>query len=247
MEIKISPTEKLFTSKQTIDQLPLSEALSMMIDSNNLAVQAVKSVVYDIEKAVIKIYQRLKKSKTGRLIYAGAGTSARIGVQDGVELYPTFGWPQERLEFLIAGGVDALIRPVENAEDQVLSLTEKLNNLNINSNDVVIGLAASGNTPYTNSIIEISRTLGALTIGISNNPFGLIAEKAEIGIILDTQGELVAGSTRLKAGTSQKVCLNTISTLVMIKFKRVKDGQMTHLVATNKKLRERKKRISNKF
>ena len=217
-----------------------------MIDSNNLAIQAIKSVIYDVEKAVINIYERLNKSNTGRLIYVGAGTSGRIGVQDGVELYTTFGWPQERVDFLIAGGIDALIAPIENAEDMTPSSADKFYELNISPDDVIIGLAASGNTPYTNKVIEMSRELGALTVGISNNPFGLILTNSEIGIFLDTQGELVAGSTRLKAGTSQKICLNTISTLVMVKFKRVKNGQMTHLVATNEKLRIRKKRIFNK-
>jgi len=241
----MSPTENLFSSSQTIDQLSLTEAVSTMIDSNNQAVKAVKTSAYVIEKGVVEIHDRLKKSKFGRLIYVGAGTSGRIGVQDGVELYPTFGWPQERVDFLIAGGKDALLRPIENAEDQTTKLTEKLNKLKVNYFDVIIGLAASGNTPYTNKIIELSRELGALTIGISNNPSGSILKSSEIGICLDTQGEVVAGSTRLKAATSQKICLNTISTLVMVKFKRVKNGQMTHLIATNEKLRERKKRIFN--
>ena len=166
-------------------------------------------------------------------------------MQDGVELYPTFGWPQERVNFLIAGGKEALLRPIENAEDEIRFSKQQLEKLKVNSDDVIIGIAASGNTPFTNNIIELSRKRGALTIGIANNPEGIILKTSELGIFLNTKGELIAGSTRLKAGTSQKICLNTISTFVMIKMKRVRDGQMTHLVATNQKLRERKNRISN--
>ena len=245
MKHKLSPTETLSLNKEPIDRLNITEALLVMVQSNNEVVEAVNLALFDIEKVILSIYNRLLKSDDGRLIYAGAGTSGRIGVQDGVELYPTFGWPRERVSFLIAGGIEALTASIENAEDNIVAANENLKGLKLNSNDVVIGIAASGSTPYTNNILKESRTLGALTIGISNNPNGTILKTAEMGITLNTNSELIAGSTRLKAGTSQKICLNIISTYLMIKMNRIKDGQMTHLIATNQKLRERQKRILN--
>tara|TARA_B110001452_G_scaffold245545_1_gene230294 strand:+ start:221 stop:970 length:750 start_codon:yes stop_codon:yes gene_type:complete len=245
MEHKLSPTETLSFNKKTIDRMDITEALTVMLQSNNEVIEAIKLALFDIEKVILSIYNHLLKSDDGRLIYAGAGTSGRIGVQDGVELYPTFGWPRERVNFLIAGGVEALTASIENAEDNILAANENLKTLKVNSNDVIIGIAASGNTPYTNSILKGSRTLGALTIGISNNPDGIILKTADMGITLNTNSELIAGSTRLKAGTSQKICLNIISNMLMIKMGRVKDGLMTHLVVSNKKLEKRKKWIDS--
>ena len=245
MKHKLSPTEKLLINKKPLDRLPLTEALSVMVQSNNDVIEAVNLVLSDIEKIILTIYQRLFNTNDGRLIYAGAGTSGRIGVQDGVELYPTFGWPLERVAFLIAGGQRALTASIENAEDDVIASKKKVKALKVNSNDIVIGLAASGNTPFTNNVLEESKKVGALTIGISNNPDGIILKTAEMGLLLNTNSELIAGSSRLKAGTSQKICLNIISTFILIKMNRIKDGQMTHLIATNQKLRERQKRILN--
>ena len=188
----------------------------------------------------LNIYDHLSKNNESKIIYAGAGTSARIGVQDGAELFPTFGWPRERIAFLIAGNKKALFESVENAEDNVSS---GLNRLDISNKDVVIGIAASGNTPDTCKVIEKSNEIGALSVGISNNNDSELLRISKLKIFLDTGPEVLAGSTRLKAGTAQKICLNLISTLLMSKFGRIKNGHMSHMVASNKKLRLRQKKI----
>jgi N-acetylmuramic acid 6-phosphate etherase len=185
--------------------------------------------------------------KKGRLIYVGAGTSGRIGIQDGVELFPTFNWPKNRLDYVIAGGNSAILTAVENAEDNIILAKDIVIEKKINSQDVVIGLAASGNTPFTCKVMEEANDKKALTIAISNNPNGKILKFGMVKIILDTKEEVIAGSTRLKAGTAQKICLNIISSMVMVKMGRVKNGIMCHMVPTNKKLRERKLRIERQL
>jgi N-acetylmuramic acid 6-phosphate etherase len=179
----------------------------------------------------------------GRLIYMGAGTSGRIGAQDGAELPPTFNWPYERAITLMAGGPGALLRAVENAEDSTAAGPESLDGIGLTANDVVIGLAASGSTPYVVAGLDHARRKGALTIGIINNPGGKVGAAAEIEILLDTGPEFLAGSTRLKAGTAQKIALNAISTAVMIKLGYVYGGLMVEMRPTNAKLRERAVRI----
>ena len=130
----------------------------------------------------------------------------RIGVQDGAELYPTFGWPKSRFDFIIAGGKEALTESIEDAEDNQIAAEELCKKKNISKNDIIIGISASGNTPYFKKVILEASKVGALTIGISNNPLGEMLKYSNFNIILDTKYEIVAGSTRLKAGTSQKVC-----------------------------------------
>ena len=156
---------------------------------------------------------------------------------------PTFSWPQKRLDYIIAGGKKAILKSIENAEDDTHHAMDVILKKSVNSQDVVIALAASGNTPFTCKILEEAKKTGALTIGISNNPNGNLLKFADGKIILDTKEELIAGSTRLKAGTAQKICLNIISSMVMIKMGRVKNGKMSHMLPTNQKLRDRKIRI----
>jgi N-acetylmuramic acid 6-phosphate etherase len=180
---------------------------------------------------------------TGRMIYIGAGTSGRVGAQDAAELPPTFNWPYERAVTLMAGGQVALFQAVENAEDSTTAAPEGLDALKLTANDVVIGLGASGSTPYVIAGLTHARAKGALTIGIQNNPGGEIGRVAEIEILLDTGPEFLAGSTRMKAGTAQKVALNTISTGVMIKLGFVYKGLMVEMRPTNAKLRERAARM----
>ena len=239
----ISKTELLYKKSKPIDHLSVAKGIALMVKEQKDAATAVKNVTVSLELAVNQIYERLKLHDEGRLIYAGAGTSGRIGVQDGVELLPTFNWPDSRLDYIIAGGNKAILKAVENAEDDVLAAKDAISKKFINSNDVVIGLAASGNTPFTCKVLEEADKKGALTIAISNNPNGDILKFGHNKIILDTQEEVISGSTRLKAGTAQKICLNIISSMVMIKMGRVKNGIMSHMVATNKKLRNRKLRI----
>jgi N-acetylmuramic acid 6-phosphate etherase len=245
MNENIPKTERTYKKSKPIDYLSSTQAISLMIKEQKDASIGVYKAMKSVEIAIDKIYEHLKLNPKGRLIYAGAGTSGRIGVQDGVELLPTFGWPQNRLEYIIAGGKKAVLKSIENAEDDTFQAIETILKKSVSSQDVVIALAASGNTPFTCKVLEEANKKGALTIGISNNPNGNLLKFADVKIILDTKEELITGSTRLKAGTAQKICLNIISSLVMIKMGRVKNGKMSHMLPTNKKLRDRKIRIDN--
>lgn len=241
----IPPTEKINNKKLFVDEMITEDALKLMIDDQSKVIEVLNELIPQINNITKSIFNRLSQSKTGRIVYAGAGTSGRIAIQDGVELYPTFGWPKKRLDFIIAGGEKSLLRSVENAEDNVCEAKKMLTRLHLNEDDVVIGLAASGNTPFTSFVIEEASLSKSLTIGISNNPEGKILNKATLPLILSTGSEVITGSTRMKAGTAQKITLNLISSMVMIMFKRVKKGQMTHMVVSNNKLKERQLRIKS--
>jgi len=243
MSKNIPQTEQTFKKSKPIDHLSSANAISLMIKEHRRASLDVFKAAKSIEIATDKIYQHLNLNPKGRLIYVGAGTSGRIGVQDGVELLPTFSWPKSRLDYIIAGGKAALLNSIENAEDDILEAAKIVLTKSINSDDVIIGLAASGNTPFTCKVLEEANKKNALTIAISNNPSGKLLEFGKCQIILDTKEELIAGSTRLKAGTAQKICLNIISSLVMVKMGRVNNGKMNHMLPTNQKLRDRKLRI----
>ena len=240
---KTLATEIMAASPVPIDKLSPHAALAMMLDNQAGAITALTSALDQIETAGMAAYKRLSGSDMGRLIYTGAGTSARIGVQDGAELFPTFNWPRERVGFVIAGGNEALLRAVENAEDDSIAATKEVEKSAIGRDDVVIGLAASGITPFTCHVLQQARKAGALTIGIANNANTPLLDEAEYAILLATGGEAIAGSTRLKAGTAQKICLNMISNLIMVQMGFVKDGLMVKMVPTNAKLRARKKLI----
>ena len=236
-------TEDVPEASAWLDQLDTHEALGVMLKSQREASEAVDTAMDAIGAAAEAAARRLKASASGRLIYAGAGTSARIGVQDGVELPPTFGWPYERLGYLIAGGREALMRAVEGAEDSAENAKIDADDLNITSADIVIGLAASGRTRYTIAALTIARKRGALTVGIANNRDTPLLAAAEYPILIETGGEALAGSTRLKAGTAQKITLNLISTFIMSRLGRISNGLMVAMTPSNAKLRERKLRI----
>ena len=240
-------TETLPTPDQYIDLLDNNVALSLMLSNQSEAIEAVRQSLPSIEKAVSEIFNTLSSNKKSKLIYVGAGTSARIAVQDGVELYPTFNWPKKRISYIIAGGDKALTRSIEGAEDLENEKVEYLVKSKIRDIDVVIGLAASGSTKFTVKIIKLAKSLGALTIGVSNNENSILEKASNIPILLNTGMEIVAGSTRLKAGTAQKICLNLISTLVMTRLGNVKNGMMNNLVVTNAKLKNRRKLINQKL
>jgi N-acetylmuramic acid 6-phosphate etherase len=172
----------------------------------------------------------------GRLVYAGAGTSGRMGVQDGAELIPTFSWPDDRLLLLIAGGKDALLQSVEGAEDEVEQAVALVTRHEINAADVLIAVAASGTTPFTMTCLREARKRGALTVGIANNRDTPILHESHHAILLNTGSEPIAGSTRMKAGTAQKIALNLLSSLLMILLGRVYQGLMVDVRALNKKL-----------
>jgi N-acetylmuramic acid 6-phosphate etherase len=224
-----------------IDNWSTRELVDGMVESQFTAIAAVSGARADLAQAIDAIAERL--GDTGRLIYMGAGTSGRIGAQDGAELPPTFNWPYERAVTLMAGGPGALVTAVENAEDSTTAGPEALDGLSLTASDVVVGLAASGSTPYVIAGLEHAKRKGALTIGMLNSPGGRVGEVADIAILLDTGPEFLAGSTRMKAGTSQKVALNIISTGVMIRLGFVYRGKMVEMRATNAKLRERSVRM----
>jgi N-acetylmuramic acid 6-phosphate etherase len=220
-----------------VDQWPTETAMEAMVEGQLAAVAAVKGQIAAIARAADAAAQRL--GRIGRLVYVGAGTSGRIAVQDGVELFPTYNWPQERLVFLMAGGLGALTESAEGAEDDVVAGGQEIADAQVGPNDVVIGVAASGRTPYTIAAIEAARTAGALTIGISNNPNARLLDAAEHGLVIDTGAEIVAGSTRMKAGTAQKVILNMVSTAIMLRRGLVHQGRMVNMRVSNDKLLNR--------
>ncbi len=247
MKSKVPFTELLYTGSPPIDRLSTLDALNLMTNDHKRGILCIKKNLKKIEEIINVIYFQIKKNNFSRLIYCGAGTSGRIGVQDGVELYPTFNWPITRTEFLIAGGAKALTKSIENAEDNKLYAKKLFKKKKISDKDVIIGLAASGNTPFTCEILKLGSEINALTIGISNNPSGKILKLCKHHIVLNTKQEIIAGSTRLKAGTTQKICLNLISTMLMVKLGKIKDGYMVNLVPNNEKLRKRKLTIDKEL
>ena len=224
-----------------LDTWPTATALDSLLEAQLAAVAAVRPALPAIAAAADAAATRLRT--TGRLIYCGAGTSGRIGVQDGAELPPTFDWPEDRLGLLIAGGQDALTRAVENAEDRIDLAAADMEAQHVTGADVVVALAASGATPYALACLSHARAAGALTIAVANSPGAPLLHAADHPILVHTGAEPVAGSTRLKAGTAQKVVLNLLSTAIMLRLNRVWRGQMVDMVARNEKLRRRALRM----
>jgi len=234
-------TERPSPRYSDIDVWEPSDIVEAMIEGQFTAVAAVRAARYELVRAALAARTRLQSG--GRLVYVGAGTSGRLAVQDGAELIPTFSWPQDRLLLLIAGGKEALLRSVEGAEDAVDQAIRLVQRHTINFKDVLIAVAASGTTPFTVSCLREAKRRGALTIGITNNRDTPILEEADYPIWLDTGAEPIAGSTRMKAGTAQRITLNVFSSLVMILLGRVYDGLMVDLQAGNQKLVRRSERI----
>jgi N-acetylmuramic acid 6-phosphate etherase len=220
-----------------LDLWETAEGIKALHEDQLAAVAAVGPALPAIAAAVDGAVARLRKG--GRLIYVGAGTSARIGVQDGAELPPTFNWPQDRLAFVIAGGERALLTAVENAEDSAEAAEKQIAEIGIDANDVVLALAASGGTPFTVAAVVEARQRGAMTVGIAGNPGSKLLQASEYPILVETGAEPIAGSTRLKAGTAQKVVLNVFSTMTMVRLGKVYRGRMVHMRPTNAKLRRR--------
>jgi N-acetylmuramic acid 6-phosphate etherase len=230
-------TESLDPRYLDLDLWPTELAVEAMLEGQMAAIAAIRSQTQAIAGAADAAAQRL--GEAGRLVFVGAGTSGRLAVQDGTELYPTFGWPMNRMVFLMAGGMGALTEAYENAEDDVEAGRAEIVAHGIGPADVVIGVAASGRTPYTLAAIEQARAAGALTIGIANNAGSALAEKAEHAVVAVTGSEIVAGSTRMKAGTAQKAVLNLLSTAIMIRRGLVYQGRMVAMRISNAKLLQR--------
>lgn len=230
-------TERLSPRYSAIDLWEPRDIIDGMIEGQFTAVAAVRAARPALERAVLAMEKRLKDR--GRLIYAGAGTSGRLAVQDGAELMPTFNWPQDRLLLLMAGGKDAMLQSVEGAEDEVELAARLVEEHGVNAKDVLIAVAASGTTPFTLSCMREAKRRHALTIGIANNAGTPILTEADHPIFLDTGPEPIAGSTRMKAGTAQRTALNLLSSVLMIMLGRVYGGLMVDVQAVNKKLVQR--------
>jgi N-acetylmuramic acid 6-phosphate etherase len=233
----MSNTESLDPRFADIDRWPTDAAVEAMLDGQIAAIASIKSQTGLIAAAAEAAAERLRHG--GRLVYAGAGTSGRVAVQDGVELGPTFGWRAERLVYLMAGGMDALVQSAEGAEDDADAAQSAIAANAVGIRDVVIGVAASGRTPFTIGAIRAARKAGALTIAIANNPGSALLEVAEHALMADTGSEVIAGSTRMKAGTAQKAVLNLLSTAIMLRLGRVYRGLMVDMVISNDKLLNR--------
>jgi N-acetylmuramic acid 6-phosphate etherase len=230
-------TETPSARHPALDTYASADLVMAFVDDQFDAVRAVQAAAPALARAVDAALPRIRAG--GRLIYVGAGTSGRLGLLDSVELYPTFSWPPERAKALLAGGPPALYRAVEGAEDDAVMGATDLNSLQPSPNDVVLLIAASGGTPYVLGALHAAQTAGALTIGFANNPDAPVALRADVGITLDSGSELVSGSTRLKAGTAQKIALNTFSSSLMVKLHKVYGNLMVDVKATNAKLRRR--------
>lgn len=230
-------TENVSQRFSDFDQWSTQGMVDAMYEGQLVAIAAIKGALEDIALAAEEAAPRL--GEKGRLIYVGAGTSGRLGVQDGAELGPTFGWPEERMVFCIAGGLDAMIVSAEGAEDDFEDGVREMQDAKVGPHDIVIGIAASGNTPYTLGAIKEAKSRGAMTIGIANNPATRLLEESEYSILAETGSELIAGSTRMKAGTTQKAILNMLSTAIMSKLGRIYKGLMVDMIVSNKKLEGR--------
>jgi N-acetylmuramic acid 6-phosphate etherase len=201
------------------------------------AAAVVSSALPALSAAVEAALPRLKSG--GRLVYAGAGSSGRLAAQDGAELEPTYNWPPDRMCILVAGGERALLHAVENAEDDAAAGRAEVEALGLAARDVLVGIAASGRTPYTIACVEAARAAGALTVAIANVPGAPLLAAADHAVLVETGAEPIAGSTRMKAGTTQKIVLNLLSTSLMTGLGRVYRSRMVDMRSRNAKLRDR--------
>ncbi len=230
-------TEEVDPRFADLDAWSLASAMEAMWEGQLAAIAAIGHALPSITAATEAA--RTALVDRGRIVYVGAGTSGRVAVQDGAELMPTFAWPHERIRFVVAGGDSAFVTSIEGAEDDVDDAVRQIKAARLTPHDVVIAVAASGTTPFTVAALQEARASGAVTIGIANNPRTALLESAEFPILIETGRELIAGSTRMKAGTAQKVVLNLISSGIMLRLGRVYRGMMVNMQPTNAKLKRR--------
>lgn len=231
-------TETASARFRAIDAWADEDIAAALIEDQFAAVAAVHAAHGALVAAAAAAAARLEEGY-GRLVYAGAGSSGRIAVQDAAELPPTFGWPRKRVMSLLAGGVAALADAAEESEDDAAAGAAAVAGIEVGTADVLIAATASGGTAFTCAALDAAKRRGALTIGLANNPGTRLLTAADHPVLLDTGAEVVAGSTRLKAGTAQKVALNTFSTLLMIRLGHVHDGLMIDVEPGNAKLAAR--------
>ena len=224
-----------------IDKLPTIEAIRLINDEDKKVAEAVEKVLPEIAASVDKIVERLRNG--GRLFYVGTGTSGRLGVLDASEIPPTFGVSYDLVQGIMAGGYDALYKASEASEDNKEAGKIDLQNRGVTEKDAVVGIAASGRTPYTIGAVEFARDLGCFTTCVACVPNSEITKAVEIAIVPVVGAEAITGSSRMKAGTAQKMVLNMISTAAMIRLGFVKGNRMTNVKSSNVKLKERSLRI----
>jgi N-acetylmuramic acid 6-phosphate etherase len=230
-------TEQISPRFVELDSWSTRDMVDAMYEGQLAAASAVRAALPGIAAAVDDAVPALERG--GRLVYVGAGTSGRIAVQDGAELPPTYNWPSDRLVFVMAGGLDALLRSSEGAEDRSEEGARAIVEAKVNRDDVVIGVAASGTTPFTVGALRVASERGAVTIAVANNRDAPLFDVAHHHILIETGTEVVAGSTRMQAGTAQKIVLNLFSTAVMVRLGRIYRGLMVNMRARNVKLRRR--------
>jgi N-acetylmuramic acid 6-phosphate etherase len=233
----MTTTEQANPNTTEIDRLPTLEALRIINSEDKKVAEAVEKVLPAIARAVDGIVERLERG--GRLFYVGTGTSGRLGVLDASECPPTFGVSPDLVQGVIAGGYEACYKAVEASEDDREAGARDLQDRGVTANDTVVGIAASGRTPYTIGAVEYARKIGALTVCVTCNENTAIARAVEIPIEPIVGPEVIAGSTRLKSGTAQKLVLNMLSTMAMARLGYVTGNRMTNLMTRNTKLRER--------
>ena len=234
-------TEQENPRTKNLSSLPTAEIIRLINEEDGLVANAVASVLPEIAMAVDAIVSRLRA--TGRLFYIGTGTSGRLGVLDASECPPTFGVSADMVQAIIAGGFDACYRAVEASEDDAEAGVQDLKARGFNRNDALVGITASGRTPYTVGAISFARSLRAFTIALTCVPDSPIVRAAELSIVPVVGPEVVAGSTRMKAGTAQKLVLNMLSTASMVELGYVTGNRMTNVQTRNVKLRARAIRI----
>lgn len=234
-------TERRNERTMHLDDMSVEDMLTVMNAEDQTVATVIRQEIPVIKQVVERVIQSFQVG--GRLIYIGAGTSGRLGVLDAAECVPTFGVSPDMVVGLIAGGERALIQAVEGAEDSQTLAVEDLQALKVNANDTVIGIAASGRTPYVVGGLDYAREIGATTAALSCNKQAVISEHADFRIEVETGPEVLTGSTRLKAGTAQKLVLNMISTAAMIGVGKIYQNLMVDVQSTNEKLEVRAKRM----
>lgn len=238
---ELPTTERRNPASAQLDEMPTETMLRLMNEEDRKAPEAVAGALPRIAEAVGLLVRAWREG--GRWVYVGAGTSGRIAALDAAECPPTFGAPPDRVIALLAGGATAVTRAVEGAEDDRAAAARDLEGVGLRREDVVVGLAASGRTPYVVAAVEHASSIGCATVGISNNPGSELTAEARVGIELDTGPEVLTGSTRLKAGTSEKMVLNMLSTAAFTRLDKVYENLMVDVQATNDKLKKRSRYI----
>lgn len=237
--LPVTEQDNIATAK--IDRVTTIEAVRLINDEDKTVADAIEKVLPDIAASIDAIVERLKNG--GRLFYVGTGTSGRLGVLDASEIPPTYGVSYDLVQGVIAGGYDALYKATESSEDNREAGADDLRQRGLTTKDAVIGIAASGRTPYTIGAVEYARSIGCFTACIACVPDSAITKSVDIAIVPVVGPEAITGSTRLKAGTAQKMVLNMISTVAMIRLGYVKGNRMTNVRSSNVKLKERSLRI----